>query len=208
MTLRRDCLAGLLLAALLWASPVCAKEKQALRAYRVPDGTSAGIHVDGLPGEEVWTHAAVADGFRQREPEEGAPATERTEVRVVFDVDALYVTVKAYDAEPAKVVSRILQRDKLLEVDYMGGGLTFAGDDAVAIVLDPFHDHRNGVIFATNANGAEFEALLANEGSDINVDWRGVWAVAGTRTADGWSAEFSIPWRTLRYPDAVEPARL
>ena len=214
MTSLGDCGTALLVAALQCAPPVGAQEareareaqEDELRAYRVPDGTTAGIRVDGLLGEAVWIRAAVMDGFRQREPREGAPATERTEVRVVYDADALYVAVTAYDAEPGKVVARILQRDKLMEVNFMGGGVAFAGDDAVALVLDPFHDHRNGVIFATNPNGAEFEALLSNEGSDINVEWRGVWEVAGTRTAEGWSAEFAIPWRTLRYPDAVDDA--
>ena len=174
-----------------------------LRAFRVPAGERAAIRVDGLLGEEVWSRAQVVSGFRQREPREGEPATEATEVRVVFDDETLYVGVMAFDSEPDKVVARILQRDKLMTVNFMGGGLAFAGDDAVAILLDPFHDHRNGVVFATNPNGAEFEALIANEGSDANIDWRGVWKVAGTRTPEGWSAEFAIPWRTLRYPDAA-----
>ncbi|HSG08553.1 MAG TPA: DUF5916 domain-containing protein [Longimicrobiales bacterium] len=193
---------------LWWPVPTAAQDAapDVLRAYRVPNGTTAGIRVDGLLGEEVWSHAAVTGGFRQREPAEGDPATERTEVRVVYDAEALYVAVMAYDREPDRVVARLLQRDKLLVPDFMGGGMTFAGDDAVALVLDPFHDHRSGIIFATNANGAEFEASLANEGSDINVDWRGVWEVASARTSEGWSAEFSIPWRTLRYPDAVDDA--
>jgi hypothetical protein len=141
-------------------------------------------------------------GLRQREPGPGEPASERTEVRVVYDNDALYLGVMAYDSEPDRLVARILQRDKLMEPDPFRGGLMFAGDDGVAVLLDPFHDHRSGVVFATNPNGAEFEALLANQGAEVNVDWRGVWEVAAVRTTEGWSAEFAIPWRTLRYPDA------
>ncbi|MEK6687389.1 MAG: DUF5916 domain-containing protein, partial [Gemmatimonadota bacterium] len=68
------------------------------------------------------------------------------------------------------------------------------------ILFDPFHDHRNAVLFATNPNGAEFEALVTDEGRKINVDWRGIWSVAAQRTLDGWTAEFAIPFRTLRYP--------
>ena len=108
----------------------------------------------------------------------------------------------AYDSEPDRIVGRILQRDKIMESDPFGGGLQFAGDDAVSILLDPFHDHRSAVVFATNVNGAEFEALIANEGGEVNVDWRGVWEVAATRLSFGWSAEFRIPWRSLRYPAA------
>jgi hypothetical protein len=175
-----------------------------IRAYRVPEGASAGLRIDGILSEDLWSRAAPVDDLLQREPLEGVPASERTEVRVLFDDDALYVAVLAYDSEPDRVVGRILQRDRLMEPDFFGGGLEFAGDDAVAVLLDPFHDHRSGVVFATNPNGAEFDALISNEGGDINIDWRGVWEVAGARIPEGWSAEFAIPWRSLRYPDAVD----
>jgi hypothetical protein len=76
----------------------------------------------------------------------------------------------------------------------------FGGDDGIALLFDPFHDHRNAVVFATNPNGAEFDALLTDEGREFNINWRGVWEVAAKRTPEGWSAEFAIPFRTLRYP--------
>jgi hypothetical protein len=158
--------------------------------------------VDGALDDAAWAGARAMGDFRQREPKEGEAATERTEFRVAYDDEALYVAVMAYDSEPDRIVARILQRDKLMAPNFFGGGLAFAGDDGVAILLDPFDDHRNGVVFATNPNGAEFEATLANEGSEVNIDWRGVWRVASARTPEGWSAEFAIPWRTLRYPDA------
>ncbi len=188
----------------LFVTELSAQEDQAV-AYRIPDGAVEGIRIDGRLSEDIWSRVAGISGFRQQDPNEGQPATERTEVFIAYDDDALYIGVKAYDRRPEDVVARVMQRDKIFAPDPFGqGGLEAVGDDAVAILLDPFHDHRNGVIFATNPNGAEFEAMLTDEGSDINVDWRGVWEVAGTRTADGWSAEFSIPWRTLRYPDAVD----
>ncbi len=190
-------------AASLSAFPLAAQTTQeGLRAHRITSAEAAGIVVDGALSEDMWRAALPASGFRQREPLEGEPASERTEVHVVYDDETLYIGVMAYDNEPDEVVARILQRDKLMEPEFFGGGLTFGGDDAVAILLDPFHDHRSGVVFATNPNGAEFEALLSDEGSDVNIDWRGVWEVAGTRTPEGWSAEFAIPWRTLRYPAA------
>ena len=185
------------------AAPSEPAAEAGVRAYRIAAGAHAPVKLDGLLDDEVWQAAAPAAGFRQREPMEGEPATERTEFRVAYDGDALYVAVMAYDSEPDAIVARILQRDKLMAPDFFRGGLAFAGDDGVALLLDPFDDHRNGVIFATNPNGAEFEATLANEGSALNVDWRGVWEVASARIPEGWSAEFAIPWRTLRYPDAA-----
>lgn len=172
-------------------------------AVRLSGTAGETPRIDGRVDEAFWGRVAPVSGFRQQNPVESAAATERTEVRVAYDDQALYVAVRAFDDRPDRVVSRLMQRDRILQADPFGqAGLSDAGDDVFAILLDPFHDHRNGVIFATNPNGAEFEALLTDEGSSINIDWRGVWEVAGTRTSDGWSAEFSIPWRTLRYPDA------
>lgn len=183
--------------------PIVAQDDQVF-AYRIRAGSPDAIRIDGRLTEDVWTRFPALTGFRQREPLEGVAATERTEIRIAYDDEALYIAVMAYDSRPDEIVARILQRDKLLKADRFGqAGVTAAGDDVVAILLDPFHDHRNGVLFATNPNGAEFEALITDEGGGLNIDWRGVWEVASARTPDGWSAEFAIPWRTLRYPDAA-----
>jgi hypothetical protein len=163
------------------------------------------VKVDGLLDDPPWALAEAATGFRQREPREGEPATEETEVRVLYDDKTLYVGVRAGDAEPRKVIARVLQRDKLLSTGFDERS-TWAGDDAVAIVLDPFHDHRNAFLFATNPNGAEVDALVSDESAAFNTDWRGVFRVAARRTDEGWSAEFAIPFRTLRYP-SPDPSR-
>lgn len=179
------------------ATPV--PQNDTLRALRLPANRVSGINVDGLLTEASWRDADPITDFRQREPAEGAAASEQTEVRIVYDGDVMYVGVMAHDRTPRNVIARILGRDKVMEPEY-DGKPKFAGDDAIAIVFDPFHDHRNGFIFATNPNGAEFDALLTDEGREFNIDWRGIWSVAAKRTADGWSAEFAIPFRTLRYP--------
>ncbi len=163
------------------------------------------IRVDGLLDEAAWSRAVAASGFRQREPREGQPATEPTEFRVLYDGQALYVGVHARDAQPGKVIGRILQRDKIVAQSFDERS-AWAGDDGIAIVLDPFHDHRNAFLFATNPNGAELDALVSDESPVWNTDWRGVFRVAARRTRDGWSAEFAIPFRTLRYPPP-DPAR-
>ena len=189
-----------LLCLVFWPGTVTAQDDQ-VGAYRIRTDMGESIRLDGLLTEDVWSSAAALSGFTQREPDEGVAATEETVVRIAYDEHMLYIGVAAHDSEPDEIVARILQRDKLIAPIFFAAGIQFAGDDAIAILLDPFHDHRNGMVFATNPNGAEFEALVTDEGS-LNIDWRGVWEVKGARTPTGWSAEFAIPWQTLRYPEA------
>ena len=175
-----------------------AQAQPVLQAVRLEAGF-ADFRLDGHLAEPAWASALPASGFRQREPLEGEPATETTEVRVLYDTENLYIGILARDRTPEKVIGRILQRDKLMAASF-DGRHQFAGDDGVAVLLDPFRDRRNAVVFATNPNGAEFDALVTDEGPSLNVDWRGVWSVRATRIPEGWSAELSIPFRTLRYP--------
>jgi hypothetical protein len=170
-----------------------------IRAARLPAGVS--LRIDGRLDEPEWNLADSVSGFRQREPHEGNPATESTEVRILFGADALIVGVLARDREPEKIIARILQRDKII-LQGFDGAYEFGGDDVVAILLDPFLDRRNAFVFATNANGAEFDALITDESPAWNMDWRGIWKVASARTPEGWSAEFEIPFRSLRYPES------
>jgi Domain of unknown function (DUF5916) len=186
---------SLVAALLLQAAVTAAAPAPVARALRVDEP----ISVDGLLEEPAWSSAPPVSGFRQRDPDEGAPATEGTVVRVLYDRDTLYVGVLALDREPAKVVARILQRDELMQ-QQGDNSFKFAGDDAVALVLDTFGDKRNAFLFATNPKGAKFDALVTDESPALNVEWRGVWRVAARRTPEGWSAEFAIPFRTLRYP--------
>lgn len=172
-----------------------------LEAMRLSPEEGETFRLDGLLTEAFWAAAPVMDRFTQQEPMEGQPASEATQVMVLYDAENLYVGIRALDSEPDRIVSRILQRDKVMRVDGFDQRPVFAGDDAVAILFDPFDDNRNAYVFATNPNGAEFDGLLADEGKEFNVDWRGVWEVAGTRTAEGWSAEFKIPLQTIRYPN-------
>jgi hypothetical protein len=163
------------------------------------------LRIDGVLDEPAWASAPKASGLRQREPQEGAAATEDTELRVLYDGRNLYIGVLARDKEPGRVVAHIRQRDKLLTPTGLYGSHEFADDDAVAILLDPFRDRRNAVVFATNANGAEFDALITDEAPTFNADWRTVWTVRARRVLEGWSAELAIPWRSLRYPSATGP---
>jgi hypothetical protein len=158
------------------------------------------LRIDGRLDEPDWARAHSASGFRQREPREGEPATQPTEVRVLYDARNLYIGVLARDSEPHRVVAHLRQRDTLLAPTGFDESYEFAGDDAVAILLDPFHDRRNAVVFATNPNGAEFDALITDESGAFNAEWRAVWTVRAQRVPEGWSAEIEIPFRSLRYP--------
>jgi hypothetical protein len=126
-------------------------------------------------------------GLRQREPALGAPATERTVVKVLRDAEALYVGVHAYDSDRGGVRARELRRDADL-----------SSDDNVQLLIDSFHDRRGAFVFGTNPNGAQWDAQLVDL-DDVNADWNGIWDVAVARDSVGWTAVFRIPFRTLRF---------
>jgi Domain of unknown function (DUF5916)/Carbohydrate family 9 binding domain-like len=145
------------------------------------------VQLDGRLDEPFWDTADSISEFRQREPNEGAPCTERTVVKVVRDRDALYVGVHAYDSDVQGLRATQLRRDADLEVD-----------DYVMLLLDSFHDRRSGFVFRTNPNGAMWDAQFTGV-DDADENWNGIWDVAVARDTLGWSAEFRIPFRTLRF---------
>ncbi len=150
--------------------------------------TSAKISVDGTLDEPAWAGAAPIGEVLQREPKQETPATERTEVRLLMDKDNLYVGVNCFDSQPSKVVGTQMARDAELEVD-----------DSVAILLDTFHDRRNAFYFATNPAGALVDGLIVENSENINFDWNAIWIVRAKRHAEGWSAEFAIPFKSLSF---------
>jgi len=162
------CLVALATAAA--SGPLLSQEPGVLGAHRISPEEGATFQLDGLLSEDLWAAAPFIDQLTQQEPAEGQPASEETHVRVLFDQENLYVGIQALDSEPDKIVARILQRDRVMLVDGFDQRPVFGGDDAVAILLDPFHDNRNAYVFATNSNRAEFDALLADEGKEFNVD--------------------------------------
>ncbi|MBZ5560624.1 MAG: carbohydrate binding family 9 domain-containing protein, partial [Acidobacteriia bacterium] len=150
--------------------------------------TQDAITLDGVLNEEVWRRAPAAADFVQAEPHEGQPASERTEVRVVFDRDALYLGVRCFDATPSALIVNDIRKD-----------FTPGEQDSFEVLLDTFADRRNGFVFVVNPAGAKSDTQIANEGRDVNTSWDAVWAVATTRDAEGWTAEIRIPFKTLRF---------
>jgi hypothetical protein len=146
------------------------------------------IHLDGRFDEQAWRAALPIGPLRQREPVEEADATEATEIRLVYDDDALYVAVECHDRTARDIVATQLTRDAELDVD-----------DYVMIVLDPFFDHRNGFFFQVNPSGARSDGQVSNNAEELNSDWDGIWNAAARRTESGWQAEIAIPFKTLRF---------
>ncbi len=148
---------------------------------------STPVRFDGRLDGPDWSTADSISAFRQREPFLGAPASQRTVVKSIRDADALYIGVRAYDSDPSRVRARQLRRDADL-----------SSDDNVQILIDSFHDRRGAFVFGTNPNGARWDAQLTDL-DNLNSDWNGIWDVAATRDPQGWTAEFRIPFRTLRF---------
>jgi len=161
-----------------------ARLERRLKAVR----TAERVTVDGRLDEPAWSQAPVAAGFIQNDPRPDDPASEKTEVRVLYDNENLYIGVYAYDSETGRLIISDLSKD-----------FNKDSGDSLDIVLDTFRDERNGYVFATNPAGAKWDAQMANEGRETNDNWDGVWHVQSRIVADGWIAEIAIPFRTLKF---------
>ncbi|MBI3050085.1 MAG: carbohydrate binding family 9 domain-containing protein [Acidobacteria bacterium] len=154
--------------------------------------------VDGRVDEAVWARAEPFSAFIQQEPNEGEPATERTEIRFLVDRQNLSIAVVCFDSEPDKILVSQSRRDAPLN-----------DTDSVQILLDTFNDGQNAFVFGTNPFGIEYDGQVTAEGQGgaqrgegtggINLNWDADWTVRTQRTERGWEAEFAIPLKTLRY---------
>jgi hypothetical protein len=149
------------------------------------------VLVDGALDEEVWKTATPVADFTQRDPDQGVPPRQKTEVRVAFDDDAIYVGARMYDTAPDSVIARLARRDNS------------ANSDMFMILLDPLHDKRTGYYFAITAAGVLLDGVLMNDEWDDD-SWDGVWQGRAKRDAQGWSAELRIPLSQIRF-QAVTP---
>ena len=166
--------------------------------------------IDGHLGDVMWQDAEAFSGFVQRELQEGAPVSERTEVRILTDGEALYVGAWMYDRDP----SRIVPGEKVRDV-------TLTNSDYFAVILDTYLDRQNGFVFATTPAAVEYDGQVVKEGEGggvqqsgqtraqsgsmggFNLNWDGSWTVATSVDSLGWYAEFRIPFSTLRYGGAA-----
>jgi hypothetical protein len=150
------------------------------------------IVVDGILDDSAWAQAPAATDFIQSQPNEGQPATQRTEVRFLFDADALYIGARMYDSlGAAGVRTRLVRRDQ------------FADADELAIIFDTFHDHLGRTQFTINPSGVKGDSYGPG-GAGADASWDPVYEVKTAIDSAGWTAEFRIPLSQLRFPNQVE----
>ena len=149
--------------------------------------------LDGRLDDPLWQQATPISNFLQREPYEGQPPTERTEVRVLYTKHAVYFGITCFDSNPRKVVATELRRDVSQHLD-----------DYFEIVIDAAHDRRNAYVFQVTPLGTQRDALITEEeqgGGDDDGDagWDGVWTSEARITEQGWTATVAIPFSTLNF---------
>ncbi len=147
---------------------------------------SGSIQIDGRLDEAAWRAATPVTDFRQFDPNEGQPASERTEARILIDDAAIYVGMRLYDSEPKKVQSQLARRDEGIE------------GDLVEVTFDSYHDHLSAFIFRLSPAGARRDATISSNGNQDN-SWDAVWEGSASVDSLGWTAEFRIPLSQLRY---------
>ena len=143
--------------------------------------------IDGVLDDGAWQKAPVAGAFVQEEPREGAPMTERTEFRVLYDARALYIGIWCYDSEPEKILARSMTRDDFPKED-----------DYIYIAIDTFLDRRNGYNFTINPNGLRYDALIHNN-SHSSSNWDAIWECKSQISDKGWFREIAIPFDSIAF---------
>jgi hypothetical protein len=196
-----------------YAAAAAAADPVQIAAVPLADG-AAPPTLDGKVTDEAWLKVEPYATFTQTDPIEGAPASERTEVRIVYDKSNIYIGVICFDGEPAKVIVNQSRRDADL-----------TETDAIIFVLDTFNDNQNAFVFGTNPLGIEYDGQVSGEGQtsgtsqnqqsgtggsqrgtigSLNLNWDGDWKVKSSVTERGWETEIAIPFKTLRYPTGMD----
>jgi hypothetical protein len=161
-------------------------------ADAVPVNEASALKLDGELNDEVWERAPRIAGFVQRDPKEGAEPTYKTEARVAYDAENVYVAVVAHDSEPDKIVGILTRRD------------SHSPSDWIFVAIDSYHDRRTAYEFGVNPVGVKRDKYYFNDGEE-DQGWDAVWDVAVSRHAAGWRAEFRIPLSQLRFPATDNP---
>lgn len=200
----------LVCAAVLTATPLVAQQPPPPPTFTVgklADSAEAPV-IDGKVNEAVWQTVQPYATFTQQDPVEGAPASEKTEVRLIVGKGNVYVSIIAFDSDPSKIIVSQARRDASL-----------SETDSVVMVFDTFNDNQNAFVFGTNPLGIEYDGQVAREGqssgvslgggtaagtqrggiSAFNPNWDGDWTVKSQITDRGWETEMAIPLKTLRY---------
>ena len=174
----------LLFCTVLWASN--GLEKKKVEAKRI----LSKIEIDGVMDEMDWSIAKVADGFKTLEPTPGATPVSKTEVRLLYDDEAIYVGAMMYDNAPDSILREMTLRDDVGNTDFF------------SISFDFYRDGINGVGFLVTASGVQFDAKYSSNGEDTN--WDAVWLSKAKIVDNGWVVEMKIPYSALRFSEAEE----
>lgn len=151
---------------------------------------NGGVRIDGILSEEIWKTAIPAAGFTQRDPEEGKPESEKTEIRILYDDEYIYFGCMMYDKEPEKITARLAKRDNEVE------------SDVISIRIDSYHDHLTAYEFTLLASGTKVDILIYDDGAKEDDSWDAVWEAQTLITGIGWSAEIKIPLKELRFDNS------
>jgi hypothetical protein len=146
--------------------------------------------IDGRLDDAAWQHAAIGTGFVQLAPDAGAPASERTEIRVLYDDAALYVAARMYDSSPDSIVAQLARRDQEVYSDW------------IYVAIDSYFDRRTAFTFGVNPRGVKIDLILYDD-TRSDGSWDAVWDVATQIDSLGWTAEFRIPFSQLRFSTAA-----
>jgi hypothetical protein len=144
-------------------------------------------HIDGNVIEEVWDKAFVVSDFYQREPNLGAPVSQKTEFLVCYDEHNIYFAVKCWD-DPKKITAKEMARD-----------VSLGNDDRIQIILDTYLDKRNGYWFQIGPRGSIGDALISENGAVFNKEWDGLWTGKASIKDYGWEAEVAIPFKSMGF---------
>ena len=158
--------------------------------------TSASINIDGKLNEAAWASAVPATDFTQSYPQVGAKATDPTEVRILYDDDALYVGVRMFDSQPKLIAAQLARRDA-----------TGIYSDWLHVMVDSYRDRRTSFRFSVNPRGVQKDVLEFDDRNGEDLNWDAVWQVATLVDSAGWTAEYRIPFSQLRFgsvPAGVE----
>jgi hypothetical protein len=143
--------------------------------------------IDGRLDDPAWAAVPPDDRFTQSFPSEGKPPTHRTELRILYDDEALYVAVRLHDDHPDQIAARLTRRDRIPEAD------------AVIVRLDSRHDHATAYVFRLHASGVQYDNFFYDDGAGTSPEWDAVWAGETTIDEGGWNAEYRIPLSALRF---------
>jgi len=199
------CIVTILVALLSWSSA------RAAAAQETPGGTlprspmvmprlDTPVQLDGVPDEPAWARVPPLP-LTALYPTFESPLSEHSEIRVAYDATHLYASIIADDREPTRVMANTLYRDRWI------------GDDEFALILDTFNDGENAVMFLVTPAGVRVDNLISNNaepgrGNFLNRDWNVPWEARARRTDRGWTAEFRVPFTSLRYRGSTRETRM